>query len=234
MTDRGMLAGRLAETVARMRADRPLTWRACHAVKDMLGTDGASMTIENSSVHRVTLCATDVRSELLENLQDVLGEGPCRDAYDTGRANETPLDGSLATHWPQFIPAAEKIIGSAGVLWSLPMRSAGDVIGTISLYRLSRGALTVAIDAAQLLADAVAGILLKDPLAFTADAGSADAGGWSSRSLVHQATGMLAGQLRISPADALAILRSYAFATGDLLGDVARSVVERKLNLSGP
>ncbi len=41
------------------------------------------------------------------------------------------------------------------------------------------------------------------------------------------------GQLGISVDDALAILRSYAFATDTQLADVARDVVGRELDLSG-
>jgi hypothetical protein len=41
------------------------------------------------------------------------------------------------------------------------------------------------------------------------------------------------GSLGISIADALAVLRSYAFATESQLREVARSVVNRTLDLSG-
>jgi hypothetical protein len=198
----------------------------------MLGADGASITIENSVVSRVTVCATDRRAELLENLQDVLGEGPCRDAFDSGRIHQSPLR-RAASRWPQFIPAAEKIIGPDGVLWSIPMRADGEVIGTISLYRLVPGRLAVSRAAARVLADAVAATLLQDPLAYTLFTGPDQEGGWFSRGLVQQAAGMLAGQLEIGIGDALAILRSYAFVTDIQLTDVARHVLDRKLDLSG-
>jgi hypothetical protein len=232
MTDHDGLLSRLAQAVADGESGRPLTWRACHAVNGMLGADGASITIENSTVARVTLCATDRRAEMLANLQDVLGEGPCRDAFDSGRPYEISLR-RAGSRWPQFIPAAERIIGADGVVWSIPMRSDADVIGAISLYRLRPGRLTLPIGGAGVLADAVAALLLHDPLAFAMFTGPGEEGGWSSRSLVQQATGMLMGQLGISVDDALAILRSYAFATDTQLADVARDVVGRELDLSG-
>jgi hypothetical protein len=43
---------------------------------------------------------------------------------------------------------------------------------------------------------------------------------------------MVAGQLGISAVDALAVLRSYAFASDAPLRDVARDVVARRLDLS--
>lgn len=232
MSDEDVLGGRLAVAVVASGAARPLTWRACHAVSDMLGVDGASITIENSGVARVTVCATDRRAEMLENLQDVLGEGPCRDAFDSGRPCEFLLR-RAESRWPQFVPAAEKIIGRDGVVWSLPMRSGRDVIGTVSLYRLLPGPLTVRLDAAAALADAVAVMLLQDPQAFAEFTGAPEEGGWSSRAAVQQASGMLMGRLGIGVADALAILRSYAYATDTQLADIARDVVAGKLDLSG-
>jgi len=230
VTDRATLLSRLAQAVAREPAEHPLTWRVCHAAREVMGVDGASITMDNSAPNRVILCATDMRSDMLENLQDVLGEGPCRDAFDLGQPMQTGLDRHAASRWPQFVPAAEKIVGPEAVLWAFPMHSAGDVIGTMNLYRLSQGPLAESIDAVQFLADTLAATLLREPSAL---AEMADASAWSSRAVVHQATGMLVAQLGVSIDDALAVLRSYAFANSAHLAHVARAVVERKLNLTG-
>lgn len=230
MTDRATLLSRLAQAVARESAEHPLSWRICHAAREVTGVDGASITMDNSAPSRFTLCATDTRSDLLENLQDVLGEGPCRDAFDFGQPMQTGLDRYAASRWPQFIPAAEKIVGSDAFLWAFPMHSAGDVVGTMNLYRLSQRPLVESIDAMQFLADTLAATLVGDPAAL---AEIADANAWSSRAVVHQATGMLVAQLGVSVEDALAVLRSYAFANSAHLADVARAVVERKLNVAG-
>jgi len=230
VTDRATLLSRLAQAVAREPAEHPLTWRVCHAAREVMGVDGASITMDNSAPSRVILCATDMRSDMLENLQDVLGEGPCRDAFDLGQPMQTGLDRHAASRWPQFVPAAEKIVGPEAVLWAFPMHSAGDVIGTMNLYRLSHGPLAESIDAVQFLADTLAATLLREPSGL---AEMADASAWSSRAVVHQATGMLVAQLGVSIDDALAVLRSYAFANSAHLAHVARAVVERKLNLTG-
>ena len=70
------LLSRLALAVASEPESSPLTLRVCRATRDLLGAEGASITLENSTPNRVTLCATDEPAGLLENLQDVLGEGP--------------------------------------------------------------------------------------------------------------------------------------------------------------
>jgi hypothetical protein len=231
VTDGEALSRRLAEAVAGAGADDPLTSRVCHAVRDVLGADGVSVTVETSVADRVTVCATDRRAQLLENLQDVLGEGPCRDAFDSGSFTQTLLDGAAAVRWPYFTAAARKVTG-AGILWSFPMRAAGQVIGTVSAYRLSPGRLAVPAPAVQEIADEAAALLLHDPLAFAEFTGPGPASGWSSRALVHQATGMLAAQLQITLSDALAIMRSYAFTAGTQLTDVAQQVTSRTVDLS--
>ena len=47
MTRPDPLVSRLEQAVRDFGEDRPVTWRACRAVSDILETDGASITIEN-------------------------------------------------------------------------------------------------------------------------------------------------------------------------------------------
>jgi AmiR/NasT family two-component response regulator len=49
---------------------------------------------------------------------------------------------------------------------------------------------------------------------------------------IHQATGMVVAQLNLSATDAFARLRAYAFTEHQLLGDVARDVVARRLRFT--
>jgi hypothetical protein len=194
-----------------------------------MDADGASITLENCTPGHVTLCATDRRSELLEDLQDVMGEGPCLYAFATGKLTTAPLGGAAAALWPQFAVAARKLIGPAGVLWSLPMRPGGQILGTISLYRLTSGHLAESLDAAQSMADTAGTMLLTDPQAFLE---SPNGGGWSSRAVIHQATGMLIAQLGITADSALAILRGYAFDNSTELSQVASAVITHQLSFS--
>ena len=74
---------------------------------------------------------------------------------------------------------------------------------------------------------------LQDPLAYKLFTRPGQKGSWSARGLVQREAGMPTGPLETSIGDALAILRSYAFATDTQLTDVARNVLDRKLDLSG-
>jgi hypothetical protein len=223
------LTSRLAHAVELGPAACPLTWRICHAARDLLEVDGAALTLENSTPGHVTLCTTDRRSELLDDLQDVLEEGPSVYAFTTGSPTTAPLGEAKAALWPQFAAAARQIIGSAGVVWAVPMRPGGQTLGTISIYRLIPGGLAEPLDAAQVMADAAGTMLLTDPQAFLE---SPDGGGWSSRAVVHQATGMLIAQLGISADSALAILRDYAFDNRTELRQVADDVIGHHLDFS--
>lgn len=106
------------------------------------------------------------------------------------------------------------------------------MIGAISLSRRQPGPLAVTVGDAQVLADALADMLVNDPMAYAAASDPAQDGGWSARANVHRAAGIVAAQLGTSIADALALLRSYAFATDSGLHEVATDVVESRLDLS--
>ncbi len=56
--------------------------------------------------------------------------------------------------------------------------------------------------------------------------------GANTRAVVHQAAGMMAGQLDVTVARALVELRAYAFATNRRLVAVAEDVVDRRLSFS--
>ena len=53
--------------------------------------------------------------------------------------------------------------------------------------------------------------------------------GDTDRTVVHQATGMIAAQLDETTSNALARLRAAAFASGRPMYDIARDVVERRV-----
>ena len=56
-------------------------------------------------------------------------------------------------------------------------------------------------------------------------------GEWAHRAVVHQATGMVSAQLDVRLADALARMRSLAFAGGRSIYEIAGDVVARRLKV---
>jgi len=88
--DKASVLLELARVVARQNAQRNLPERLCAAAVAITGATGASLTIAYTSPHRVTLCSTDEVSARLEDLQDVLGQGPGPAAYRSG--NQMRMD----------------------------------------------------------------------------------------------------------------------------------------------
>jgi hypothetical protein len=174
---------------------------------------------------RVTLCTTDDIAARLEDLQDVLGEGPGPTAYVSEEIVAVDLCAETG-RWPLFTAAARKIPGTSA-LYAVPMRPWTD--GVIGVLTIHQDSIELPYrEQAQFLANAIGAALVKDP-PVESDLRS---GPWSARSQVHQATGMVVAQLRISPEDALALLRAHAFSHDTTLAAVAEKVTSRQLNFT--
>jgi hypothetical protein len=219
------ILARLARLVAVADPRHSLPERLAEACRQLLGVDGTAITLENTSLERITLWTTDGAAARLEDLQEVVGQGPSHQAFTTGEVVVTRLDGT-ERRWPDFIGAARLILDGAK-LYALPIRPSLDVIGVLALHQLPSPAASPSLDGAQFLADAIGAALLAAPP--NADQPFED-GPWSSRAEIHQATGMVVAQLRLSPADALAILRAHAFAHDATLHDIAMQVITGRLD----
>jgi ANTAR domain-containing protein/GAF domain-containing protein len=226
VTNRSTVLARLAGSVAAGARDQPLAVRLCVACVEILGADGGAITLASTRPERLTVSTSNGTSARIEDLQDVLGEGPGQVAYREGRAVVARVDGAQGGPFPMFTELAGKIAGPLTV-WAIPMHPGGATIGVVTLYR-AVGQLSESLDDAQFLADAVGAALLDD----TATPGNLPFAAWSDRARVHQATGIVVAQLAIAPDDALAILRAHAFAENATLDEIARAVVDRQLNFT--
>ncbi|MEV6283877.1 GAF and ANTAR domain-containing protein [Kribbella sp. NPDC051770] len=225
MTDKAALLARLATLTAANAGRDHLALRLGSAYQLILGGDGAAITVANDSVNRTTLCATTPAADRLQDLQDITGEGPCRDAYRTARSTVARLGDGARRTWPEFTRAALQAVGPV-TMYSFPMQPGGHTVGVISVYVTDGRSLPESDDTAQFLADTIGAALLQDgpPAELNGD------GPWTSRSRIHNATGMVVAQLRVPPADALAILRAHAYATSRTLAEVAESVIDRTID----
>ncbi|WP_246486848.1 GAF domain-containing protein [Kribbella qitaiheensis] len=174
------------------------------------------------------LAATDGPARVLEELQFTLGEGPCVESSTTGRPVLHPdLERTGAARWPGFTAGALE----AGVraVFAFPLQVGGIRVGVLDLYRDQTGVLGDAeVTEALAFADAATTILLH----LQADAEElhpllAEAIGY--RTVVHQATGMIAAQLDAGLAEALVMLRARSYALERPVTDVAVDVVARRL-----
>lgn len=205
----------------------------CAAAVEGVGVDGAGVTVMVSPTVRETVNATDAVASGLEELQLMLGQGPCMDTFTEGGpvlAVDLRAPECLA-RWPVFTPAALDI--GAGAVFALPLQIGAIRLGALDLYRVRPGALSQPELADALVYADTVGMLLLDAAAGaqpdTAELAWQREGPFPHHAVVHQATGMVLVQLGCGIDAAFARLRAYAYAHDMRLRDVAHDVVERRL-----
>jgi hypothetical protein len=179
-----------------------------------------------------SLCTTDGVSQLIEELQYTLGEGPCVDAHQQHQVVAEPdLADPVGRRWPAFTPPALQ----AGVraVFGFPLRVGTVRLGALNLYRDLPGPLTGDQHADALaVADVAARWVLEAQAGAPPDtvAGELEAGA-DFHFAVHNAAGIVSVQEGISVTEALIRLRAFAFSSDRLLADVAEDVIARRLRL---
>lgn len=219
---RHTVLARLARIVARDADRLPLGQRLCTAVVDLLGVQGAVLTFGYDEPARLTVWASDETASWLDGIQEVLGEGPGWEAFQSGEIVSTTLneDG----RWALFSHAAEEEVGQL-TLHAVPMRPGGEPMGVMLLYQSGERS-EIDTETAQFLANAVGAALLRTPSSTVDDL----EGPWRARSAVHQAVGMVMAQLSITPEDALVLLRAHAYAEDTTLDVIAAQIVDWRLD----
>jgi len=225
----GKLLAQLTSVLTSLGEGPPLTWRSGEAARQILGADGAAITFDYTTDTRLTVCTTDEISERLENLQDVCGEGPGCEAYDTRKEVIASLGGN-ADRWPSFAGAATETLGTLD-LHAIPMQPSNNLLGVLTVYFTGGKQVAEGPAGRQFLANAVGAALLLDPESkSTGESGGLTS--WDSRAPINQAVGMVISQLGVSPTDALALLRAHAFARNVDLLTIARETVARRIDFS--
>ncbi len=175
------------------------------------------------------VAASSDEANLLELFQIQNEEGPCLDAYRTGKpVIHDNLAG--ASPWPTFGPAAVQ----AGFLavHAFPMRLRDTVLGTMNLFmnmscQLSEADVTVA----QALAHAATIALLQNQSASDLHQLTAQLqGALNSRVIIEQAKGSIAERGNLGMDAAFERLREFARGTNTKLTDVAKAVVDHTLS----
>jgi hypothetical protein len=230
LAERGRLLSEFAATLATLPTDRSQTWRLGEAVRMMLRAYGVAITLEYLSDNRVTVCATNEVAAALENLQEVLGQGPGLEAARSDTMVVADLDGAGDHRWPMLAQTLESRYGPLRV-YAVPVHATGGFGGVATIHTGREESLAEPADRVSFLVNAIGAALVTD--AAEQQEGHLQSGeGWSSRSRVHQATGMVMAQVRVAPEDALALLRGHAYALATDINDVAGRVIDRSINFS--
>jgi hypothetical protein len=194
------------------------------------GIDAAALTLRATSRAQQLLGASDGWVARLAETQYTLGEGPGVDAAGTGEPVLVAEVGAHQARWPGFAQAAAA--AGVGAVFAFPLQVGAIRLGTLELLRRRPGALNAreTTDAALLARLATSALL--DDAQRAEDAGQE----WRPRSVasyqdVHVVTGMIAWTLRISVEDAFARLRADAFARDRSVLELARDVLDRRINI---
>ena len=223
----GALA-RLARAVAAASVESPLSLRMCQACVGILGMDGGSLTLAYADEHRVMLCATDEWSAQLEDLQEVVGEGPSYDAYQDRTIQMLLVDGVADLRWPLLSDGIKNGLGGC-VVYAIPIKPGPETMGVATFYQHEQSPMPIDDEEAQVLIDAVGVALVKDPDILDDDT-HAKSESWSSRARVHQATGMVMAQLGVSSQDGIALLRAHSYAHQQSLATTSADIIARRLD----
>ncbi len=176
------------------------------------------------------VCVSDSNIAGLENLQFEAQQGPCRDAYRSGRSVHAPsLDGPVAMRWPPFVSLARARGIRAVSAYPLINRTVS--VGVLTLYRAQEGELSGtqqddSVAVARVLTDTLTSLAIGEPSSPRLDEP------FVYRAEIYQASGMVAVHLGVPPDDALVRIRDYGTAHGISVLDVATEVVALRLRFA--
>ena len=133
--------GRLALAFARETA-RSSTARLCAACIEVLDVTGAGITIMGGD-QAGPICVSNSSVAALEDLQFTIGEGPCRDAFQSRPVGACAQDSTRrSARWPAFVDLAQA--SGIGAVFAYPLLAPGVRVGVLTLYQRTEGELTAA------------------------------------------------------------------------------------------
>jgi hypothetical protein len=202
------------------------------AAATALGVDGVGLSVHDAAGHSTPLAASDEAATTAERLQFTAGAGPCMFAAQSGWPVFAPED-QLRTRWPAFhdLLVTHTPFRSVVAL-SLPDDLRG--YGALDLY-LTHPVGLVTFDAVEALCVAE---LISDELSHVAswtEWTELEGPPWTDteparqRARVWMATGMVSLALQLQSSDALAVLRSYAYAADRTVDALAADIVSGRL-----
>jgi hypothetical protein len=191
---------------------------------------GAAVSTLGDFLGSETLSASDDRAAELDELQFDLGEGPCWDAMNGAVPVLTP-DLRHTDRWPAFLAASQA--HQVASLFAFPLRVGSLRIGAVDLYSVAPVVLgTDQSRQALAMAGVVSRTVLRRVVLGAGDEYVDETANTYSRRLVHQATGMVLAQLRLSADDARLVIHGHAFATSQSMMQVAQQIVDGHLDFS--
>ncbi|TCC05033.1 GAF and ANTAR domain-containing protein [Kribbella soli] len=199
---------------------------------ELLGVSACGILLADHHGALNLVAASTEQARLVELTQLQTLQGPCFEAFSTGRPVQHPDLRNAHGRWPRFTAAA--VSGGYLSVQALPMRLRDTVLGAVNLFSRTTGELDAdTITLGQALADAATiGIVHQRALARQEIVTEQLQNALNSRILIEQAKGFLSHSLDIDVDDAFALMRSYARANNRRLTEVADDIVQTRLTLT--
>lgn len=197
---------------------------------EMLDVGAAGLMLVAPEGDLRVVASSSETMRLLELFELQAQEGPCLDCFRTGEPVGSPDLAVSQAVWPRFSP--EAIAGGFRSVQAIPLRLRGTVIGALNLFGPELGAMPTAdIHAAQALADVATIAVLQHRAAFDAQTVNDQlSAALNTRVVIEQAKGMVSEGRRVTMEEAFAMLRSHSRNSNVRLVDVARAIIERRLD----
>ncbi|MFB2585338.1 GAF and ANTAR domain-containing protein [Herbiconiux liukaitaii] len=186
----------------------------------------AGILLPNESGALKVAAATSERSHLVSLLQLDADEGPCVDAFTSGRIVTVDDIATTYARWPTFATQAASVDYQA--MYAIPLRLRSQTIGSLNLFSDRPGPMDAKdTDIARAFADvATIGILQERAISESDIARQQLQRALDSRVLIEQAKGVIAQTERLDMGEAFVLLRSRARNSGRRLSLVAQEVVD--------
>ena len=183
--------------------------------------------------HRTPIGASDPTASQAERLQFTHGDGPALRAHDDGVVIAFD-EAAIARNWPEL---HEALVGRTRfhAVLSVPLLPPLGPLVVLDLYVRNADQLP-ATDREDVADVTIAMTRAMVTAALGAPVEEGRRGWWDGpdalrRARVWQATGMVNMGFDLDTADALAVLKAHAFATGRVVDDVADDLVEGRIDL---
>jgi hypothetical protein len=205
--------------------------RLCRTVADVLGVEGTAISVYLGADIAVPVGANTLDATTGEALQFTVREGPCFEAYSSRRPVLIPdihdPQSPAWERWPTYTAQLIEHTDYHGV-FAYPLLSDGIAMGSLSLYRHAGGP-SGDLSGAGVIAAKVADHLMAAELLTGPDGEPAhqwmDGPGSQRRRMVWLAQGLTVQANRVTPGQAIDLLRAQAFTADRLLDDLAADIV---------
>ena len=191
----------------------------------------AGIILADPSGDLEVIASTSERTHLIELMQLRAGEGPCVEAYVTGKVVSVRDVAAIEDRWPLFAARARDL-GYVSI-HSTPLRLRTETIGALNLFREHPGELSEQdVAASQAMADVATIGILQERAFREADLTEKQLRhALESRVTIEQAKGVVAHAHGIDMDEAFRLIRTHARDHRELLDSVARAIVDRQLQI---